>query len=111
MQKAAENVRAGQVTHAVRDTEMDGLELQTGDIIGIYKQIVAKGSDPDEVAIEVAGKMTDDSTAVITLYYGEDITEERANALVEKLQGLYLFYDVMAYYGGQSHYYYYISVE
>lgn len=111
MQKAAENVRAGQVTHAVRDTEMDGLELHTGDIIGIYKQIVAKGSDPDEVAIEVAGKMTDDSTAVITLYYGEDITEERANALVEKLQGLYPFYDVMAYYGGQSHYYYYISVE
>ncbi|MDD3946507.1 MAG: DAK2 domain-containing protein [Clostridia bacterium] len=111
MQKAAENVRAGQITHAVRDTEMDGLELHTGDIIGIYKKIIAKGSDPDEVAIEVATKMTGDDTAVISLYYGQDVPEEKAEALAAKLQEQYPYYDVMAYYGGQSHYYYYISVE
>lgn len=111
MQKAAENVRSGQVTHAVRDTEMDGLELHSGDIIGIYKGIVAKGTDTDDVATEVAAKMVDDSTAVITLYYGADITEDKAEALVQRLQSVYPYYDVMAYFGGQSHYYYYISVE
>lgn len=111
MQKAAENVRSGQVTRSVRDTEMDGLELHSGDIIGIYKGIVAKGTDTDDVAAEVAAKMVDDSTAVITLYYGADITEEKAEALVQRLQSVYPYYDVMAYFGGQSHYHYYISVE
>jgi len=111
MQKAAEGVRSGQVTHAVRDTEIDGIEVHNGDIIGIYKAIVAKGSDPGEVAMDVVAKMTDDSTAVITLYYGEDITEEKANGLAAKLQEKYPYYDIMSYYGGQSHYFYYLSVE
>lgn len=111
MQKAAEGVRSGQVTHAVRDTEIDGIEVHNGDIIGIYKGIVAKGSDPNDVAIDVVSKMTDDSTAVVTLYYGEGVDEEKSNALAAKLQELYPFYDIMSYYGGQSHYYYYLSVE
>ncbi|MFA5449894.1 MAG: DAK2 domain-containing protein [Clostridia bacterium] len=111
MQKAAEGVRSGQVTYAVRNTEIDGFELKNGDIIGIYSGIVAKGSDIDTVTSEVVAKMTDDTTSVITLYYGEGVEEEGANALAELLQGQYPYHDVMVYYGGQGHYYYFISVE
>jgi DAK2 domain fusion protein YloV len=111
MQKAAEGVRSGQVTHAVRDTEIDGIDVHNGDIIGIYKGVVAKGSDPNDVAIDVVSKMTDDSTAVVTIYYGEDVTEEKAGNLAAKLQEIYPYYDIMSYYGGQSHYFYYLSVE
>lgn len=111
MQKAANEVRSGQVTHAVRDTEMDGFQLEVGDIIGIYGSIVAKGKSVDEVTLDTARAMTDDSTSVISLFCGEDVTEEEAEALAEKMRGEFDFYDVLVYRGGQQHYYYYLSVE
>ena len=111
MRRAIQYVRSGQVTHSVRDTEMDGFELKSGDVIGIYDKIVSKGSDPNAVAAEVIEKMTDDDSASISLYYGEGITSEYADELVRELSEKYPFYDVMAYEGGQQHYYYYISVE
>ncbi len=111
MRRAIQNVRSGQVTHSVRDTEMDGFKLRSGDIIGIYDKIVAKGSDVNEVTKVVVDKMLSDETASVSLYYGEGVTEESANKLVEELTKAYPFHDVMAYEGGQQHYYYYISVE
>lgn len=111
MQKAADGVKSGQVTHAVRDTEMDGFTLHNGDVIGIHGKIVAQGHSPEEVAAEVVSKMADGNTAAITLYYGEDVSAEKAQELTATLSEKYPFCDVMAYEGGQSHYYYFISVE
>ena len=112
MSAAAARVRSGQVTHAVRETEMDGFMLKNGDIIGIYHGvIVAKGEEIAAVTRDVIDKMTDDDTASITLYYGEGVTEADAEELVASVQEDYPFYDVVACRGGQNHYYYYISVE
>ncbi len=112
MSAAAARVRSGQVTHAVRETEMDGFMLKNGDIIGIYHGvIVAKGDEIAAVTRDVIDKMTDDDTASITLYYGEGVTEADAEELVASVQEDYPFYDVVACRGGQNHYYYYISVE
>ena len=111
MRRAIQNVRSGQVTHSVRDTEMDGFELKNGDIIGIYDKIVAKGSDINEVTKALVEKMLTDDSASISLYYGEGVDKETADKLVEELTEEYPFHDVMAYEGGQQHYYYYVSVE
>ena len=111
MRRAIQNVRSGQVTHSVRDTEMDGFELKNGDIIGIYDKIVAKGSDINEVTKALVEKMLTDDSASISLYYGEGVDKETADNLVEELTEEYPFHDVMAYEGGQQHYYYYVSVE
>lgn len=111
MRRAIQNVRSGQVTHSVRDTEMDGFELKNGDIIGIYDKIVAKGSDINEVTKALVEKMLIDDSASISLYYGEGVDKETADKLVEELTEEYPFHDVMAYEGGQQHYYYYVSVE
>lgn len=112
MTNAMANVRSGQITHAVRDTEMDGLELHNGDIIGLYeKTIVSSGQDVNEVAKAVIAKMADDDTAAITLYYGAGLTESIARELEEQLIDEYPFHDIIICEGGQHHYFYFISVE
>ncbi|MCL2631444.1 MAG: DAK2 domain-containing protein, partial [Firmicutes bacterium] len=111
MQKSANAVRSGLVTHAVRDTESDGFDIKNGDIIGINGGIVARGSNVNEVARQVVNKLAVQGTASITLYFGEDVTEESASEFVQSLEEQYPRYDVSAYYGGQSHYFYFISVE
>ena len=112
MENALKQVRSGQITHAVRDTEMDGIELHNGDVIGLYeKTIVASGQDVNEVAKAVIEKMADDDTAAITLYYGAGLTESVAKALEEELIDAYPFHDIIICEGGQHHYFYFISVE
>ena len=112
MESAIKEVRSGQITHAVRDTEMDGIELHNGDIIGLFeKTIIASGQDVNEVAKAVIEKMADDDTAAITLYYGAGLTENVAHALEEELTDIYPFHDIIVCEGGQHHYFYYISVE
>ncbi|MFI3229425.1 MAG: DAK2 domain-containing protein [Bacillota bacterium] len=111
MQQAASSVKSGQITHAVRDTEMDGFELKNGDIIGIYNGIKAKGSEVDEVATDLIAGMVDDNCAAITLYYGCDVKEEEAEVLVAKLQEVHPFFDINVYRGGQAHYFYFVAVE
>ena len=112
MENAMKQVRSGQITHAVRDTEMDGIELHNGDVIGLYeKTIVASGQDVNEVAKTVIEKMADDSTAAITLYYGAGLTESVARELEEELIENYPFHDIIVCEGGQHHYFYFISVE
>ncbi len=111
MQLAASGVKSGQVTHAVRDTEMDGFDLHNGDIIGINSGIKAKGDSIETVTTELIETMICDDNASITLYYGCDVAESDAEILVQKLQEIYPFFDVMAYRGGQSHYYYFVAVE
>lgn len=112
MEEAYAEVGYGEVTYAVRKTNLDGFDLEEGDIIGITgKKIVSKGSDINEVAIDVVNSIADDEKSVITLYYGEGIEKEQAEQLQEALQEKYDEYDVELYNGGQHHYHYIISVE
>lgn len=111
MQKSACAIKCLQVTHAVRDTEMDGFNLHNGDIIGLDKGIVAQGSDVNEVTIQTIESALTDDYSTITLFYGKDIDENQANSLQEKLMNKYPDRDVIAVNGGQPHYFYLISLE
>ena len=112
MKEAIGCVNVGSVTFASRDTKMDGFEIKKNDIIGLGdKSIMAKGASVDEVAEAMVGKLVDDESSTITLYYGEDITEDAATALLSKLEEKYPDCDVDIHNGGQAVYYYIISVE
>ena len=112
MKDAIKTVRSGAVTYAVRDTHVDGFDLAVGEIIGLDdKAILAKGKLVNDTTAKLIEKMIDESIMNITLFYGEDIREEEANALVETLGKKYPDIEVSAVYGGQPVYYYLVSVE
>lgn len=112
MVEALSYVKSGQVTFAVRDTVMNGIEIREGNIIGIAeKEMIAAGDEADEVAKKLVEKLVDEDSAIITLFYGEDVTEEQAEELRGELEEKFEDIDVELYYGGQPLYYYLISVE
>jgi len=100
-----------EITHAVPSTRMNGFSVKEGDIIGICnKKIVAKSSAISETAINTIKKIANEKV-MVTIYYGEGVTEDDANSLVEKLAGVFEDLEIACYYGGQPHYYYIISAE
>ncbi len=109
---ALDNVKAGQVTHAVRTTNVNGFSIKEGDIIGLDdKKILAKSNSIDETVLKLLDKLKEDSHEVITLYYGEGVKEEEASALAEKVQEAFPDCDVDCHCGGQPVYYYLLSLE
>ena len=109
---AIDSVTVGQVTYAVRTTNIDGFNLEKGDIIALdNKKILNKGSDIATVTSDLVAKLVDSSHEVLNLYYGSDVKEEDAQALCEKLREAYPDLEVEAYFGGQPIYYYIISLE
>ena len=109
---ALDNVKAGQVTHAVRTTNVNGFSITEGDIIGLDdKKILAKSNSIDETVLSLLEKLKEDQHEVITLYYGEGVTEEDAKALSEKVQEAFPDCDVDYHFGGQPVYYYLLSLE
>jgi dihydroxyacetone kinase-like predicted kinase len=108
---AMDSVTVGQVTYAVRNTKLDGFELKVGDIMGLdNKKILAKGKDISMVTLDLIEKLRSNEE-LITLYYGQDVTEKDAEALVELIKRKYPDCDVEIHYGGQPIYYYYIALE
>ena len=109
---AIDNVRAGQVTYAVRSTSVNGFNLKEGDIIGLDdKKILAKGNNVDDTLIHLVERLKDGSHEIITLYYGQDVTEEEAEELAGKLAEKFPDCDVDYHFGGQPIYYYIVSLE
>lgn len=112
MKKAMSLVKTGQVTYAVRDTHIDDKEIKEGNIIGIGDDsILAVGEDIAEITKKTIDLMANEESELISIYYGEDITEEDANALGAELQKKYPNCEVEVYAGGQPIYYYVVSVE
>ena len=112
MKEAISLVKTGQVTYAVRDTHIDDKEIKEGNIVGIGDHsILAVGEDIAEITKETIGLMIDEDSELISVYYGEDITEEDAHALGDELQEQYPDCEVEVYEGGQPIYYYVVSVE
>ncbi|MBQ7831400.1 MAG: DAK2 domain-containing protein [Clostridia bacterium] len=109
---ALDNVKVGQVTYAVRNTSLNGFTIKEGDIIGLDdKKILAKSHSLEETVLKLIGRMKEDFHQVITLYYGEDVKEEEAEALAETIAEKYPDCDVDFHNGGQSVYYYILSLE
>lgn len=105
-------VKSGQVTYAVRDTNMDGKEIKQGDIMGLdEKTILSVGSDIGDTTYELVCGLTDEDSELISLYYGEEITEEAAEALADRVREKFPDAEVEVHFGGQPIYYYVLSVE
>ncbi|NLZ52194.1 MAG: DAK2 domain-containing protein [Thermoanaerobacteraceae bacterium] len=113
MRQSIKNVISGEVTYAVRDTKYNGNKIKEGDILGIKDgklQIV--GADTEEVIIKLVGLMTEGKKdGIITIYYGSDIKESSVKETVNILAQKYNDFDIEYYSGGQSLYYYIVSVE
>ncbi len=109
---AIDNVTAGQVTTAVRDANIDGHELKTGDIIGLdNKKILTKGDSVAEVTLALIEKLKTDDHEIITLYSGQDVDQADAEALLDAVSEAYPDMEVDLHFGGQPLYYYFISLE
>jgi len=112
MTEEMKKVKSGQVTYAVRDTNIDGKEIKQNNIMGIGdKTILSVGTEIKDTTIELIECLTDDNSELISLYYGHDVSEDDANELADKIMELYPNLDVEVHYGGQPIYYYVLSVE
>lgn len=106
------NVKTGQVTYAVRDTHIDDKEIHEGDIMGIGDDgILAVGQSIEDTAREMLSVMAGEDTELISLYYGEDVSEEDATQFAAQVQEMFPDADVDMHLGGQPIYYYVISAE
>ncbi len=113
MKAEIENVRTGQVTYAVRDTEIDGMTIHENDIMGIGDhKMLAVGTEVNATTKEMIDKMIEESDAeLISIYYGADIPADAAEALVDAVSKEHSDCDVELQHGGQPVYYYIVSVE
>lgn len=106
------DVQNGEITFAVRDTVTDGIEIKADDILVLLNgKIVAAEKSVDKGIFSLLDKMNLEDASLLTLYYGSDISEEAAEATVEKLEKTYEDLEIELYRGGQPLYYYLISLE
>jgi hypothetical protein len=112
MKEAIGEVKTGQITYAVRDTEMNGTKIKKGDIIGISNgDIKATGQDVQEVSERLLNDMVDKDTSIVTIFYGNDTEKEQADELAGKIEKEHNDCDIEVIYGGQPLYYYIFSIE
>lgn len=112
MLESIENVKTGEVTYSVRDTEYNNTQISKDDIIGISEgDIVSSGKEINEVANELLDKMMDDEISLVTILYGSDLSKEMAEELEQHLIDTYEDIDIELIYGGQPLYYYIFSLE
>jgi hypothetical protein len=118
MNEEIQKVSTGQVTYAVRDTCIDGKEIKQGDFMGIGDEgILAVGTDVERITVDMITEImcdtskTEDGFELISIYYGEEITDESAEALRNKVAERYPDCDIELQYGGQPIYYYIVSAE
>ena len=112
MTGAMANVISGNVTHAVKDTEMDGKVIHEGDIIGVSGgHILSATADIHKATVELVEQSADEDSEIITLYYGEGETEDSAQEIADAIEEIFPDADILVANGGQSVYYYIVSVE
>lgn len=105
-------VTSGSVTYAVRTTSIDGFKLKEGDFIGLNeKHIIAKNNNLEDVTLSTVEKLMKEDASTLTLFYGNEVKDEDASSLQEKLAEKYPDIEVSYHNGGQPLYYYLISIE
>ena len=112
MMAEIENVKTGQVTYAVRDTEIDGKTIKQNDFMGIGdKSILSVGTDLRATTLEMVDAMVDEDSAIVSIYFGSDSDEDSANEIAAAIEEKYPDVEGEVNDGGQPIYYYVISVE
>ena len=112
MTAAIKSVESGEVTYAVRDTQIGNLKIKKGNIIGIYAgEIVCCGKSVEDITTQLIEKMLAKGGEVVSLYYGKDVAQTKAEEFGEALQEKFPDAEVFVRYGGQPLYYFLVSVE
>ena len=112
MNEEMQRVKSGQITYAVRDTVIDDKTIKEGNIMGLGDDgLLAVGEDIAETTMATIAALVDEDSEIISIYYGEDVSEEEAEELTEKLEEAYPDCEVELNQGGQPIYYYVVSVE
>lgn len=107
-----EEIKAGEITYAVRDAALGDQEIKEGELIGIYQgEIAAAGSSQEDVVLALLEKMVDKEDELVTLYSGEDVAPEIVEGILERVKVTYPELEVDAHQGDQPIYYFLISVE
>lgn len=112
MNEEISSVKTGQVTYAIRDTEIDDKEIHQGDYMGIGdKSILSVGTDRKEVTLEMVDQMIGEESSLVSIYYGKDTSKEEAEELSDRIMEKHLNVEVEVNAGDQPIYYYVVSVE
>ncbi|MDO4284354.1 MAG: DAK2 domain-containing protein [Eubacteriales bacterium] len=112
MSEEIRHVKSAEITYAVRNTVLDGIEIKEGDMMGIGDSgIVAVDTDRDEAALATLAKIVGEDTELISVYYGADVTQEEAETLRGRIAEKFSKCDVELQNGGQPIYYYILSAE
>ncbi|HWP98506.1 MAG TPA: DAK2 domain-containing protein [Syntrophomonadaceae bacterium] len=112
MGEILQNVKYGEVTHAVRDSNMNGLDIHSGDAIGLVGGVITTtGSGAEIIVEEILKQMVQENSELITIFYGQDTAPEMAGKVAELIKNQYPQCEVELHYGGQPYYTYLISVE
>jgi DAK2 domain fusion protein YloV len=112
MLSAIGSVNTGLVTYAVRDSSINGISIKNGDILGILESgIEVAGTDVSQVTKDLINKIVNDDCSVISIYYGQEVSENDADDVAEYIETNYPYLEVELYFGGQPLYYYIISLE
>ena len=112
MKDASQCVRTGEITYAVRNTTIDGHAIEKDDIMALGDDgLLAVAKEKDQAVLEAVKAMVNDESEIITVYYGQDIPEEEAEALATRIRKAYPQVETELQYGGQPIYYYFLSVE
>ena len=112
MQRSLKKVTSGSVTHAVKDTCIDGMDIHEGNIIGVSGgHILSAQEDIFTATVKLVEEIADEDSEIITLYYGEGETQENAQKIADAVEENFPDAEIMVANGGQSVYYYIISVE
>lgn len=112
MTESLDTITSLQITYAVRDTKSGDLDIKKDDFIGLKKgDIIVKGTNLEETFKELVSKSIDEDTSILSIYYGEDVTQDEATYFVAKLEEEFPLIDIELNYGGQPLYYYIASIE
>ena len=112
MTEAISNVKVGQITYALRDTEIEGVKIEKDDFMGLNENKITISEKKIEDTFEkLIDQLVDEDSSIVSIYYGEDVKEEDANKLAKIVEEKYEDVEVELVYGGQPLYYYLISVE
>ncbi|MGB8982202.1 MAG: DAK2 domain-containing protein [Anaerolineales bacterium] len=112
MTRALENVRTGEITTATRSVEIDGVKVESGQVIALLDgKLVASAGSVEEACLELLEKAKSEDHELITLFYGQDTSHAEANRIADAIRRKYPAQEVEVQEGGQPHYQFIVSVE
>jgi DAK2 domain fusion protein YloV len=112
MTQAAGAIQTAEITTAVRSVQINGIGVQEGEVIGLVNgHLKTKGAVPAQVALAALAEIGAEAYEIITIYYGDVVTADQAQALAKEIEGQYPDQEVEVVDGGQPHYYYILSTE